>query len=72
MIDLLLAATYGLTRTIAACIILSMLGWLICTHTAGGVMLSLALVVYCLMTKQTRTFHDVRDVADYDGGEDNY
>ena len=69
MIDLMLAAMYGFTRTLAACIILSVLGWLICTHTAGGVMLSLALIVYCLTTKQTRTFRDVADVADVDGGE---
>ena len=69
MIDLMLAAMYGFTRTLAACIILAVLGWLICTHTAGGVMLSLALIVYCLTTKQTRTFQDVADVADVDGGE---
>ena len=72
MIDLFLTIVFSFTRFVAGAVILGVLWWLWCINVAAGLTLTLALSAYLLADKYRPSVHDVRDVADYDGGENNY
>ncbi len=72
MIEILLAALMGLMRTASGAVIAIITASVIMESTAMGITLAVALALYSYASRVISKIDDVQDVADAEGGEDEY
>lgn len=72
MIEILLAALMGLMRTASGAVIAIITASVIMESTATGITLAVALALYSYASRVISKIDDVQDVADAEGGEDEY